>query len=112
MKAETKTAGDKLNQALKKADDAVRELKAMGANAKTAISEDATSLREVLAETNVAKSIAKAKDKVFDAAGSGFEKAKEFGERMDENVHLRPYHYIAGAAVAGLVLGFLIGRKN
>ncbi len=112
MKAEEKTAGDKLNEALKKADDAVKDLKSMGENAKSAITEDATLLKEVLVETNVAKSLVKAKDKVVEVAGTSVDKAKELGEKMDENVHARPYHFIAGAAAAGLVIGILIGRKR
>lgn len=112
MKAEVKTAGDKLNEALKKADNAVKDLKSMGENAKSAITEDVTSLKGVLAETNVAKSIEKAKEKVVAVAETSVDKAKEFGEKMDENVHARPYNYIAGAAVAGLILGILFRRKN
>jgi len=112
MKAKEKTAGDKLNKALKKADDAVKDLKTMGKNAKSAITEDATLLKEVLAETNVANSLVKAKDKVVEVAGTSVNKAKGFGKKMDKNVHARPYHYIAGAAVAGLVIGILIGRKR
>ena len=112
MTTQAKTAGDKLNAALKKADDAVKELKSMGENAKVAISEDISSLKDVIVETNVANKLMEAKDKVVSATGAGVEKVKEYGARMDDNVHARPYHYIAGAAVAGLVLGILIGRKN
>ena len=112
MTTQAKTAGDKLNAALKKADDAVKELKSMGENAKVAISEDISSLKDVIVDTNVAHKLMEAKDKVISATGAGVEKVKEVGAKMDDNVHARPYHYIAGAAVAGLVLGILIGRKN
>ena len=112
MTTQAKTAGDKLNAALKKADDAVKELKAMGANAKVAISEDISSLKSVIADTNVAHRLIDAKEKVVSATGVGVEKVKECGAKMDENVHAKPYHYIAGAAVTGFVLGILIGRKN
>ena len=112
MTTNAKTAGDKLNSALKKADDAVKELKAMGGNAKVAISEDITALKDVIVETNVAHKFIDAKNKVVSATEVSIDKVKEYGARMDDNVHARPYHYIAGAAVAGLVLGILIGRKN
>ena len=112
MATNVKTAGDKLNEALKKADDAVKELKEMGGNAKVAISEDITALKDVIVETNVAHKLVEAKNKVVSATEVGVEKVKEYGARMDDNVHARPYHYIAGAAVAGLILGILIGRKN
>ena len=78
----------------------------MGENAKVAISEDYSSLKEAIFDTNVAHKIAEAKEKVVSATNASVDKVKECGAKMDENVHERPYHYIAGAAVAGLVLGY------
>ena len=41
---------------------------------------------------------------------------REVGGKVDQNVREKPYHYIAGAAVvgvlAGLVAGLLIARKR
>lgn len=41
---------------------------------------------------------------------------KQVGNKVDESVREKPYHYIAGAAVvgvlAGLVAGLLIARKR
>ncbi len=41
---------------------------------------------------------------------------KQVGTKVDESVREKPYHYIAGAAVvgvlAGLVAGLLIARKR
>lgn len=101
----SKNAGDKLNDALKSANDAVKEMKKMGENAKVALTEDFKALGEVLGQSNVAHRIVDAKD--FSVG-----KVKEAGAYMDENVHAKPYHYIAGAAVVGLLLGVLIGRKS
>lgn len=101
----SKTAGDKLNAALKSANDAVKEMKKMGENTKIALSEDMKALKEAMADTNVAHRIVDAKD-------YSVGKVKEAGAYMDENVHEKPYHYIAGAAVVGLLLGVLIGRKS
>ena len=112
MGAKTKTAGDKLNEALQKADDAVKELKAMGENAKIALSEDFTALKEAIVDTNVAKKIVDAKDKIVSATGAGVEKVKEGAAVVDDNVRANPYHYIGGALVVGFLLGLLIGRKN
>ncbi len=112
MAAKEKTAGDKLNEALKKADDAVKELKAMGKNAKDALSEDFSSLKSVIADTNVAKRIVEAKDRIADVAGTGVEKVKECGTKVDENVHDKPYYYIGGALLVGFLLGLLVGRRD
>ena len=111
MSSKAKTAGDKLNDALKKADDAVKELKSMGENAKTAITEDFTALKDAFGDTNVAHRLAEAKEKVVSATGASVEKVKEAGVKVDENVHDKPYYYIGGAAVIGFLLGVLVARK-
>ena len=100
-----KTAGDKLNSALQSANDAVQEMKKMGKNTKIALTEDFKALGEAIGQTNVAH-------RVVDARDYSVDKVKEAGAYMDENVHEKPYHYIAGAAIVGLLLGVLIGRKN
>jgi ElaB/YqjD/DUF883 family membrane-anchored ribosome-binding protein len=112
MTTKAKTAGDKLNEALKKADDAVKELKSMGENAKTALSEDYTALKDTIADTNVAHRLVEAKEKVVSVTGAGVEKVKVGASKVDENVREKPYYYIAGAAVIGLLLGVIISRKN
>ena len=101
----SKTAGDKLNSALESANDAVQEMKKMGKNTKIALTEDFSALSEAIGQSNVAHRIVDARDYSVD-------RVKEAGAYMDENVHQKPYHYIAGAAVVGLLLGVLIGRKN
>lgn len=44
------------------------------------------------------------------------QKAREVGGQVDESVHRKPYHYIAGAAavgaLVGLVAGMLIARRR
>jgi ElaB/YqjD/DUF883 family membrane-anchored ribosome-binding protein len=44
------------------------------------------------------------------------QKAREVGSQVDQSVHEKPYHYIAGAAVVGalvgLVAGMLIARRR
>ncbi len=100
-----KTAGDKLDTALKTANEAVKELKRMGEDTKIALTEDLKALKEALGETNVAHRIVDAKD--YSVA-----KVKEAGELMDESIRQKPYHYIGGAALLGLLLGVLIGRKS
>ena len=76
----SKTAGDKLNSALKSANDAVQEMKKMGENTKIALTEDFKALGEAIGHTNVANRIVDAKD-------YSVGKVKEAGAYMDENVH-------------------------
>lgn len=44
------------------------------------------------------------------------QKAREVGSQVDQSVHDKPYHYIAGAAavgaLVGLVAGMLIARRR
>lgn len=42
----------------------------------------------------------------------GQEKAKEIASDVDKRVHKDPWVYIAGAAVASLVLGYLMGSSR
>jgi ElaB/YqjD/DUF883 family membrane-anchored ribosome-binding protein len=37
------------------------------------------------------------------------QKCRQVGARMDESVHERPYHYIAGAAAIGALIGVVAG---
>lgn len=107
----TKSAGTKLDDALRKADDAVKELKDMGENAKVALSDDFSALRDAIIDTNVAHRIGEAKDKIVEATGNSVEKVKDASLKVDENIHEQPYYYVAGAAVIGLLLGVLIARR-
>jgi ElaB/YqjD/DUF883 family membrane-anchored ribosome-binding protein len=107
----TKSVGSKLDEALRKADDAVKELKDMGETAKVALSDDFSALRDAITDTNVAHRIGEAKDKLVEATGNSVEKVKEAGQKVDENIHEQPYYYVAGAAVIGLLLGVLIARR-
>lgn len=105
MPSKSTIAGDKLNAALKTANDAVQEMKKMGENTKIALTEDFKALADAVADTNVAH-------RIIDAKDYSVGKVKEAGAYMDESVHQRPYHFIAGAAIVGLLLGVLIGRKS
>ncbi len=93
---------EKLNKSLKDANEAIKE---MGSDARLSLSEDYAQVKKALSSTQVATRIAEVKEK-------SVEKVKEFGAQLDENVHSKPYHYIAGAAAAGLLLGILLGRKS
>ena len=49
--------------------------------------------------------------KTSEAYEQGRKMAKEKAEFVDESVHTNPWSYIGGAALAGAIIGFLLGRK-
>lgn len=55
-------------------------------------------------------------NRVREAAGEayevGSEKVKEAAKKVDENVHENPWAYIGGAAVAALLLGYILGASR
>ena len=67
-------------------------------------------------ESNLMKSLATAKDQALEAAiklkAASVEKAREISCAVDKNVHENPWPYIAGSAVAGVLLGFILGRNR
>ena len=95
----------KVKDGLEKANNAIKELKKTGQDTKVALSEDFQALKEVFAETNVA-------NKLRDAKEYSVTKVKDAGTYVDQNVREKPYYYIGGAALIGLLFGLLISRKN
>jgi ElaB/YqjD/DUF883 family membrane-anchored ribosome-binding protein len=95
----------KVKNALETANDAIKEMKKKGESTKIALSEDFQALKEVFSESNVAK-------KLSDAKEYSVTKVKDAGTYVDQNVREKPYYYIGGAALIGLLIGLLISRKN
>ena len=61
---------------------------------------------------NISEKAKAAMEGVKQAAEVGQEKAKEAAKAVDESVHEKPWHYIAGVAVGALLLGYLLGRRD
>lgn len=40
------------------------------------------------------------------------ERSKEVARQIDHSVHLHPWSYIGGAAFGGLLLGFILGKRD
>jgi ElaB/YqjD/DUF883 family membrane-anchored ribosome-binding protein len=83
---------------------------------KTLISDKYTNLRSLITEneSSLMESLAAAKDHALEATthvkDAGLEKAHEIARDMDEGVHQNPWPYIAGSAVVGVLLGYILGQ--
>ena len=82
------------------------------------MSDKYTNLRSLIMEneSSLMKSLTTAKDHALEAATHvkevGVEKAREIARDVDKNVHQNPWPYIAGSAVVGVLLGYILGRSR
>jgi len=78
--------------------DAAAETSELAQESKGVLMAKIESLKRALAESRVGQT------------------CRQVGSQVDQSVHEKPYHYIAGAAVvgalAGLVAGLLIARRR
>ena len=109
------TSSEKIAEALKLLEEAAKEKKA---ELKNAMSDKYTHLKNVIVETEsgIVKSLADAGKHASEAAAHAkdvsVEKAREVARDVDKSVHQNPWPYIAGSAVAGVLLGFILGRSR
>jgi ElaB/YqjD/DUF883 family membrane-anchored ribosome-binding protein len=96
----TTTSNEKIVEALKLLNEAAREKKAeMG----DVISDKYHHLKQAIIDSEKAMGGAAAAAKDYSV-----KKAKE----VDENVHDHPWPWIGGAALVGVLLGYILGHKN
>ncbi len=82
---------------------------------KTAMSDKFTNLKSLIVEgeSTLRQSLATAKGQVLETAtvvkDASVEKAREIASDVDKSVHQNPWPYIAGTAVAGVLLGYILG---
>jgi ElaB/YqjD/DUF883 family membrane-anchored ribosome-binding protein len=85
---------------------------------RTLMSDKYANLRSLIAEneSNLVESLTTAKDHAVEAAThvkeAGVEKAHDIARDVDTGVHQNPWSYIAGSAVASVLLGYLLGRSH
>ncbi|MGA0164079.1 MAG: hypothetical protein ACO3LE_07525 [Bdellovibrionota bacterium] len=104
-------SADKINEALKILDEAAfekqKEIKKM-------IGRNYRNLRSMMEEVGeeAQEELGFVSEKLHEWQDKAKERAKEVGRQVDDQVHEKPWLYIGGAALAGLVLGALLrGRK-
>ena len=51
-------------------------------------------------------------DAAADVKDAGVEKAREIARDADKKVHQNPWSYIAGSAVVGVLLGYILGGSR
>ena len=101
--------------ALKLLEEAAKQKKG---ELRTIMSDKYTNLRSLITEndSSLMKSLATAKDHALEAANrakeAGVEKAREIASDVDKSVHQNPWPYIAGSAVVGALLGYILGRNR
>jgi len=109
------TSSEKISEALKLLEEAAIQKKD---ELKSVMTNKYTHLKNVIVETegNLAKTLSNAKKQAVEAAAHAkdvsIEKAREIALDVDESAHRNPWPYIAGTAVVGLLLGYILGRNS
>ena len=107
-------SNEKIQEALKLLEEAACEKRDA---LKTLISERYTHLKDAMSdsELNVKESFNRMSHRTAEQAQRfrevGEDRVREVASQVDENVHNNPWPYIGGAAVASLMLGYILGRK-
>jgi len=112
---QTHTSSENFAAALKLLDEAAKQKKD---ELRTVMTDKYANLRGLLLEKEMSlmKSLTTAKDQALEAAAHAkevsVEKASEIAHDVDKNVHQNPWPYIAGSAVVGVLLGYILGRNR
>jgi ElaB/YqjD/DUF883 family membrane-anchored ribosome-binding protein len=107
----TSHSNEKIAEALKLLNEAAQEKKSEVASMLT---DKYETLKQVVvdSEKSMGHAFARGERRAVEAALQ----AKEFGikkaKEVDEHVHDNPWPYIGGAALVGVLLGYILGRKN
>ncbi len=102
---------EKISEALKLLEEAASEKKE---EIKNLVNQKYQGLKELMSEAG--DKIGEMKKKAIEAAIKAkdvtWEKSKVAATAVDENVHQNPWYYIGAAAIGGLLLGYILGKKN
>ena len=109
------TSSENIAAALKLLEEAAKQKKD---ELRTVMSDKYTNLRSLIMEndSSLMKSLSDARKHAVEAAvhakDVGVEKAREIAHDVDKSVHQNPWPYIAGSAVVGVLLGYILGRNR
>ncbi len=112
---QTQTSNENFAAALKLLEEAAKQKKD---ELKAVMSDKYTNLRSLILEKegSFMKSLTTAKDQALEMSAHarevGVEKTREIAHDVDENVHQNPWPYIAGSALVGVLLGYIMGRNR
>ncbi len=104
-------SNEKIAEALKLLNEAAQEKKS---DLASMLADKYETLKQVIvdSEKSMGHVLARGEKRAVEAAIQ----AKEFGikkaKEVDERVHDNPWPYIGGAALIGILVGFILGRKN
>ena len=108
-------SSENIEAALKLLDEAAKQKKD---ELRKVMSDKYTNLRSLIMEneSSLMESLTTAKDHALQAAThvteASVEKAREIASDVDKSVHQNPWPYIAGSAVVGVLLGYILGRNR
>jgi len=112
---QTLTSSENFAGALKLLEEAAKQKKE---ELRAVMSDKYTNLRNLILEkeSSLMKSLTSAKEQALETATHvkeiSVEKAREITRDVDKNVHQNPWPYIAGSAVVGVLLGFILGQSR
>jgi ElaB/YqjD/DUF883 family membrane-anchored ribosome-binding protein len=111
MVDEGRHSSQKISEALQLLEEAAKEKKEDIAKL---ISDRYGGVKELFStgEEQVSAAVRRARTYASEKASYGEEKVREYSKALDEEVHRNPWHYIGGAALGGLLLGFILGKKS
>ena len=111
MVEEGKYSNQKISEALQLLEEAAKEKKD-DVRKLVAGKYDSVKSLFMTGEEQVSEALRKARTYASKQATYGEEKVKEYSKALDEEVHRNPWHYVGGAALGGLLLGFILGKKS
>ncbi len=115
MSEHARHSSEKISEALQLLEEAAKDKKD---EIREMIAKKYGNVQEILAGEGehlsdaLKKAKAYASERAHHAQEAAIEKAKEVGTAVNKEVHRNPWPYIGVAAVGGLLLGFILGRKS